>query len=607
MRLSETLCATMLAVVFASNAAASLTGVSYNAASSSTGSVTVADSGPGPFIAPAGPSICVGPGDGCASSGLYGSVGMNANQIGFNFNGSTGFSTGTFVLTLSNFSVPITSVTYNSGSLLLGTFAVTSFTATSVTFTGTSIAGFNAGLGATILFDVVVPGPAPYISKSFGAPTIPLGGTTSLNFNIKNLNDDIGLTGVAFSDSLPAGLVVATPNGLSGSCGGGTITAAAGSSTVSLSGAALSSGASCTFSVNVTGLTAGVKTNSVLVTSSNYGDGNTSTASLEVIGAPTFSKAFSPSAINLGGVSTLSFTIGNDFPVALTGLAFTDTFPSGVTLANPNGLSNTCGGTVSTTANSIALTGGTVNAPAGTTCVIKVNVLGLTDGPKVNTTSALTSTNASAAKPAVATLFVGIPPYLMRYSSNLTQGDSLINITNTGENGNNLFGPGYGDPAGNICVNIYAFSPDEQLISCCSCLVTPNGLVHLTANNDLVSNTLTGIRPDSIVIKMVATGTGPGPTFGGSSCTNSAALAGSAAFPVSNGMLAFGTTLHSASSNDPNPVGPFSVTETPFLPATLSLDELASVRNRCTNIIGNGSTFGICKSCRLGGLGADKQ
>src|SRR5882757_8348780 len=98
-------------------------------------------------------------------------------------------------------------------------------------------------------------------------------------------------------------------------------------------------------------------------------------------------------------------------------------------------------------------------------------------------------------------------PYQIRYASNLTAGDSVVNITNTGANGASLYGPGYGAAAGNICVNVYAFSPDEQMISCCSCLVTPNGLVHLTANNDLVSNTLTGISPNSIIIKIVATST----------------------------------------------------------------------------------------------------
>ena len=210
--------------------------------------------------------------------------------------------------------------------------------------------------------------------------------------------------------------------------------------------------------------------------------------------------------------------------------------------------------------------------------------------------------------------------YQVRYASNLTAGDSVVNITNTGANGNNLFGPGFGAPEGNICVNVYAFSPDEQMISCCSCLVTPNGLVHLTANNDLVSNTLTGIRPNSIVIKLVATATGiksGNPDYTGSSCTNSAALVGSQ-FPVADaGLLAWGTTLHSSSNIDPPPAGSsFSITETPFLPASLGHTrvelgvgdtELASLANRCVNIIGNGSSFGICRSCRLGGLGGAKQ
>src|SRR5436190_23995183 len=128
--------------------------------------------------------------------------------------------------------------------------------------------------------------------------------------------------------------------------------------------------------------------------------------------------------------------------------------------------------------------------------------------------------------------------FQVRYASNLTQGDSVVNFTNTGANGASLWGPGFGGAAGNICVNVYAFSPDEQLISCCSCLVTPNGLQHVTANNDLVSNTLTGVRPDSIVIKLVSTSTGSDwappaqgmagsyqATYDGSNCSNSAALA----------------------------------------------------------------------------------
>lgn len=190
---------------------------------------------------------------------------------------------------------------------------------------------------------------------------------------------------------------------------------------------------------------------------------------------------------------------------------------------------------------------------------------------------------------------VEISWFQIRYASNLTSGDSVINLTNTGANGASLNGPGFGGAAGNICVNVYAFSPDEQLVSCCSCLITPNGLASLSVNSDLISNTLTGVRPNSIVVKLVNTGAGAG--FTGTNCTNSAALAGSTAFPLANGMLAFGTTVHAA------PVaGTFATTETAFSRGTLSAAELASITNRCTNIIGNGSTFGICRSCRVGGL-----
>ena len=194
--------------------------------------------------------------------------------------------------------------------------------------------------------------------------------------------------------------------------------------------------------------------------------------------------------------------------------------------------------------------------------------------------------------------------FQVRYAANLTAGDSVINITNTGANGASLTGPGFGGAAGNICVNVYAFSPDEQLISCCSCLITPNGLVSLSVNQDLVSNTLTGVRPNSVVIKLVNTTAGnAGGT--GTTCTNSAALAGQVGsiFQLAPGMLAWGTTVHSAAA-----AGTFATTETAFIPATLGQgvgSELASITNRCTNIIGNGSTFGICRSCRTGGLRAE--
>ena len=93
------------------------------------------------------------------------------------------------------------------------------------------------------------------------------------------------MTGIGFTDMMPAGLVVATPNGLTGSCGGRTITATAGSSTVSLSAAALAANASCNFTVNVSGTSTGTKNNVTgAVTSTEGGSGGTASASLNVAG-----------------------------------------------------------------------------------------------------------------------------------------------------------------------------------------------------------------------------------------------------------------------------------------------------------------------------------
>ncbi|MBZ5582792.1 MAG: hypothetical protein LAQ30_11440 [Acidobacteriia bacterium] len=187
----------------------------------------------------------------------------------------------------------------------------------------------------------------------------------------------------------------------------------------------------------------------------------------------------------------------------------------------------------------------------------------------------------------------------MRYAANTGVGESYINIVNDGANGAPLLGPGLGDPTGNICVNVFAFAPDQQLMSCCSCLVTPNALVNLGVTRDLLSNPLTPVTPVSVVVKLVATLAGPG--GGGISCTNSAALVATATKVP--GMLAWGTSNHSP----PNGSVGYQMTETAFTPAILSQGELDSMAYRCGFMIGNGGGYGICRSCRAGALGAARR
>jgi uncharacterized repeat protein (TIGR01451 family) len=296
-------------------------------------------------------------------------------------------------------------------------FSVTVTGAASGNYTNTTgnVTSTNGGTGNTASANLSVATP-PTITKSFGAASIPVNGSTSLSFTINNPNTTISLTGVAFTDSLPAGLVVSTPNGLTGSCGGGTITAVAGSGSVSLSGATLAATTSCTFSVNVTGTTGGVKNNSVTVSATESGPGNTSNASVTVTTPPTIAKAFGAASIPLNGSTSLSFTINNpNTTVALTGVAFSDTLPAGLVVSTPNGLTGTCGaGTITATqgTNTISLSGGTIAASGS--CTFSVNVTGIAAGTQTNTTGNVTSTEGGTGGTATASIDVVAPPSIAK-------------------------------------------------------------------------------------------------------------------------------------------------------------------------------------------------
>lgn len=211
------------------------------------------------------------------------------------------------------------------------------------------------------------------------------------------------------------------------------------------------------------------------------------------------------------------------------------------------------------------------------------------------TTTATAFPNANGG-PSVVSI-APISAFQVRYASNLNIGDSVIDITNTGSSSTT----GLPVQNGNLCVNVFTFSPDEQLVSCCSCLVTPDGLVSLSARNDLISNTLTPGTPTSIVIKLVATNGG---TLA-SSCNPSTVGVGNNS--LANGLAAFGTTLHALPVTPGTPATTYGTTETPFTQATLSTAELTRITTLCGFNQTNGSGFGVCKACRLGGLGAGRQ
>jgi len=164
-------------------------------------------------------------------------------------------------------------------------------------------------------------------------------------------------------------------------------------------------------------------------------------------------------------------------------------------------------------------------------------------------------------------------PFQIRYATNLNIGDSVVNLSNSGAS------------SGTICANIYTFDPAEEMISCCTCSVTPNALQSLSVIKSLISNPLTPAIPSSVVIKILA---------------SSGTCNASVATPIVPGLVAWGTTLHlNTSTATPSYYG----TETAFTPASLSAGEFTHITSTCGFIQADGSKFGICAGCAQGGLG----
>lgn len=458
----------------------------------------------------------------------------------------------------------------------------------------------------------VVPGAVtlpPVIAKAFGGTTVALNGTTNLTFTLTNPNAATALAGVTFSDALAGlGLTVAAAPVITCTPGStaGTVTATVGTTSIAVATPfTLAANGVCTITVGVTGTATapgGGVTNNTTAVSAVIGGvavpGNIGTAAITVLGPPTVTKAFSPNPIPVGGTATLSFTVNNPNVAgtpSLTGIALSDTLAAGLVIATPTAATvGTCAGaTLTGVAGTTAINLTGLTLAANTSCTFSINVLN-TGGVGIipNVTGSITSANGGTGGIATAGLtLLPLDAFQVRYVANLNISDAYINLTNVGTV--NGF-----DPAGRICVNVYAFDPAEELIGCCACEVTPNGLNSLSARNDLISNTLTPGVPTSITIKLVANY--PVDTKGARVGCNAAGVTGA---NLAAGLRAWASTSHAL----PTTPVTYGMTETPFSPAQLSASELSKMSSYCGFIQATGSGYGICKSCRLGGLGTDKK
>ncbi|WP_181357687.1 beta strand repeat-containing protein [Stenomitos frigidus] len=263
------------------------------------------------------------------------------------------------------------------------------------------------------------------ISKSFSPTSIFQGQPSTLTITINNAQF-IALTNAAVTDSLPAGLQIANPPTASTTCTGGTVSATAAGTSVSLSGATIpaastpvggtSSRGVCTFRFNVTNVTGvtGTRTNTIpasaLTNTQNVTNIAAATANLTINALAgggsgmTLSKSFGTTAIAPGATSVLTIQITNNAGVAVSSLGVTDNLPTGVVLAATPSASTTCsGGSVTAPAGggAIVLSGASLNS--GSNCRVTVTVTGNTPGVYGNTipaggiTTAQGNSNASAA------------------------------------------------------------------------------------------------------------------------------------------------------------------------------------------------------------------
>ena len=269
--------------------------------------------------------------------------------------------------------------------------------------------GTSAAASATLMVDAA---DAPIFTKTFVSDPIDQGEETEIVFRIDNSGNAIEVTTMAFTDPLPAGLVVATVPGINNSCGG-TFAAPAGATTLAFTGGALAAGATCEVRVTARAIGAGMLTNPAINLTSSIATATSAEATLIVdpADAPGFAKAFLPATVDPGGVSTLTLTIDNGVnALEVESLAFTDAFPDGMTVADPPNAETTCGGTFAPAAGetSLAFTGG--NVAAGATCTVAVKVQALRSGMLENTSGELSSDLPVTTPGAAATLSVNDAP-----------------------------------------------------------------------------------------------------------------------------------------------------------------------------------------------------
>jgi len=220
----------------------------------------------------------------------------NVISTGANLQTTCGFGVLTAPALTSSFQLTNASVAASSSCTV--TVEVTSTvpgTHTITIPTGFIISADNSNSAAADAELIVAPLDAPQVGKSFSAANAAPGVPVRMTITLTNPNA-LPITGVAFTDNYPVTLLNATTVNALNTCGG-TLLAASGGGSLSLSGATVPASQSCTVAVDVIVTQAGSVTNTIpagAVTSDNA-DPSTAPAAATIsaaviAGVPTLSQ-----------------------------------------------------------------------------------------------------------------------------------------------------------------------------------------------------------------------------------------------------------------------------------------------------------------------------
>ena len=313
---------------------------------------------------------------------------------------------------------------------------------------------------ATLTVIAVTP---PSITKGFVPNTILVGQTSRLTITLNNNDNSANLTGTSYTDTLPAGVVLANPvNATVTNCGPYSLTANPGGNTIALSGATVTPNQNCVVAVDVTGAS-GVYTNTIPAGPGNPGsiqtdqgvtNGTPASANLNIQPAGVV-KSFSPADFQAGGTTTLTITLQNPSGADYTGVGVSDTLPGVFVIANPANVTNTCSGTVTATSGTqlVSLSGGIIPAsgtpptPPGT-CTITVQVTAPVGSTPSTATNTIPANTLTADQPGV---------------TNLISATANISVyaTGTGVGGAKSFNPTTIDPGQNTRLRIDLTAPAD--------------------------------------------------------------------------------------------------------------------------------------------------